>query len=195
MPLTEIVLKSLSAENIEIQGDIKYYFTFNNTTGIITAFYDDPYERTTEVNFTVWNFTNGTVGGQVYHASSNNDTAVFQYLVPDPNAQYKVQLSYLHQNQILGKVVTAIIGVMGLSSLLLPSVYGWWGMAFSCLTAFGVQLSVSQKYAALGSVISTILLIMFWTLELISGYIAIGALGFALLLAFLFFFTGEARKK
>ncbi len=153
-------------DNVEYLGNVRFATYYNETTGVITLVYSDEYNKTTEVNMSIWN-TTGTRNEKdslLYFASATNitnDTSliVFQYLVPNRNATYMLYGAANHLEAIGPLSFSTLFGGLATAALTgISQVY----LTLSALVAtFSVTFSLSWKNVAFGSVVGAVLLGMF----------------------------------
>jgi hypothetical protein len=167
-----------SVRDIEYMGNITYYADYNNTTGVFTFYWNDPYNQTNNINLTLTNIDNDTVE---YFAESTSNVVTFSKVVGNTTARYRYEVQYDHNIDLgLGVIAGWVVGGIKSTFVLIGNSY------FNILLFMAVcmiVLSTSYFSYPLGMFVSSALLIFFKVMGMLSmtwSILAV-ALGFAIL--------------
>jgi hypothetical protein len=151
-----LTISSLLPTEEEFLGDLRFTKSYNNTTGVISLYYEDPYEATTLINFSVYDM-NDTL---LYYSESTADTVLFQYAVSNKSASYKVKVEVDHEVDIGEILFWWFIGAAGPVLLLqfVPQIYL---TLISLSVVIGVIATTAPKNAPFGTLIAGIVAVIF----------------------------------
>ena len=188
----KITLNIIDLGETEFLDQLEFRLGFDNTTGIISLRYIDPFNATQEVNFTVFNSSNDQVFfSQALNTTNATSDVLFQFAIANSSEKHRVFVQVDHE-QMIGPIsytgfVAGIVGLFG---------FGAFSLLFRTLGAItvvlGIFLSVSRVNAPFGFIIGNLLLLYFAIEGIIS--ISVGVVGFALALSIFWFFGREVHK-